>query len=77
MRTIKWISVLQIIVILSIIFSGCTDKEKKPAPVEANPDYTFTESGEKLAFYTDGVFNFNIITSVQDNTSYELAKTTV
>lgn len=77
MRTIKLISVLQIIVILAVIFSGCGSKEEKPAAVPADPDFTFTESGEKIPFYSDGVFNFNIITPVEDNTSYELAKATV
>ena len=77
MKIIKWIALLQVAVILSIIFSGCTEKTKEPKPVAANPEFELKESGEKLDFYADGIFNFNIITSADENESYELAKATV
>ncbi len=77
MKTIKLISFLQIIAILALIFAGCGKSETPQPPVDENPDFTLTESGEKLPFYSDGVFNFNIITPVEDNESYELAKATV
>ena len=74
MKTIKLISFLQIIAILALIFAGCGKSETPPPPVEENPDFTLTESGEKLPFYSDGVFNFNIITPVEDNESYDFGK---
>ncbi len=77
MKLKRLISIFLIVILILTVFSACGKTDTSRISVDTPQSYTITDSGEKIPFYQEGLFDFNIITSSEDNASYELAKATI